>query len=506
MNIAVTSASGQLGSAIVLRPNNGQNEMESYRSNLLYSLILVSLLMGGKLKAQAQPSERITTIASIGDAVMEEIDLALPDELYDGYLFWHQADEIDTDVVDYAMLLDTEGKVVHRWDSDLNGGGHTSYLLESGGLLRTGIRDRGWVKGQPVAATDILQITDKTGKAIWELNAKSININSNKITFHHDMLPMPNGNILVLFYEEISPEEAAAAGWTAGKDKTVWSDGVLEIKPDLKGDSHEVVWYWRFVDHVIQDQDANAANYGVIADHPEKIDGHFPESYMPMNAVRQHLNGLDYHPGMDQIVVSSFIYNEIWVIDHSTTIEEAAGSTGGRRGMGGDLLFRYGNPAAYAMGTEEDRLFQNQHDANWVDEGLPGAGNILVFNNNTGMGAIARVGTNGAAAAVTQEQLKGISNVHEISPTVDDDGRYVIAKAGAFEAEQIWFWENDDFFAPFQGGARRLPNGNTLLTDTVGRRVWEVAPDGGVVVRYKGPAPAFKAFKYSAEQVTDLLE
>ena len=122
------------------------------------------------------------------------------------------------------------------------------------------------------------------------------------------------------------------------------------------------------------------------------------------------------------------------------------------------------------------------------------------------MGAIARVGTIGAAAAVTQEQLKGISNVHEISPIVDDDGRYVTAKAGAFEAEQIWFWENDDFFAPFQGGARRLPNGNTLLTDTVGRRVWEVAPDGDVVVRYKGPAPSFKAFKYSAEQVADLLE
>lgn len=506
MKIAVISTSGQPGSAIVLRPNNDQNEMKSYRFNLLLSLILVSLLMWGKLEAQAQQPERITTIASIGDAVMEEIDLALPDELYQGYLFWHQADELATDVVNYAMLLDTGGKVVHRWDSDLTGGGHTSYLLESGGLLRTGIRDKAWVKGQPVAATDILQITDKSGKAIWELNARDIDINGNKITFHHDMLPMSNGNILVLFYEEISPKAAAASGWTAGKGKTVWSDGVLEIKPDLKEKSYEVVWYWRFIDHMIQDQDTNAANYGVIADHPEKIDGHFPESYMPMNAVRQHLNGLDYNLGRDQILVSSFIYNELWIIDHSTTIEEAAGSTGGQSGKGGDLLFRYGNPAVYAMGTEEDRLCQNQHDANWVDEGLPGAGNILVFNNNTGMGNIARVGNNGAGAAAAQERLKGVSNVHEISPAITDDGGYVIIKAGAFEVEQIWFWENDDFFAPFQGGARRLPNGNTLLTDTVGRRVWEVKVDGKVVVRYKGPAPAFKTFKYSAEQVANLLE
>ncbi|PAY16882.1 alkyl sulfatase or beta-lactamase [Rhodopirellula sp. SM50] len=459
----------------------------------------------GVAETRRRQTKQTTTIASIGEAVMETIDLALPDDLYQGYLFWHQADELATDVVNYAMLLDTEGKVAHRWDTDLTGGGHTSYLLKSGGLLRTGIRDRKYVAGQPVAATDTLQITDTTGQAVWELSAKDIHFNGNKITFHHDFLPLPNGNLLVLIYEEISPREAAAAGWSAGKKKTVWSDGVLEIKPNLEKGSHELVWYWRFIDHLIQDQNAKAANYGVIADHPEKIDGHFPKSYAPMSAVRQHLNSIDYHPGMDQIVVSSFIYNEIWVIDHSTTIEQAAGSAGGRRGKGGDLLFRYGNPAAYARGAEKDRLFQNQHDANWVDEGLPGAGNLLVFNNNTGMGGIARVGTGGAAAAAAQQQLEGISNVHEISPAVDH-GRYVLGQPGAFEAKQIWFWEHKDFFAPFQGGARRLPNGNTLLTDTVGRRVWEVAPDGDVVVRYKGPAPAFKTFKYSAEQVANLLE
>ncbi|QDU35855.1 Arylsulfotransferase (ASST) [Maioricimonas rarisocia] len=436
---------------------------------------------------------------------MEEVDLALPDELSPGYLFWHQADELATDVVNYAMLLDVDGKIVHRWDTDLNGGGHTSYLLNSGGLLRTGIRDRRYVAGQPVAATDTLQITDRTGKAIWEVSAEEIDFNGHRITFHHDMAPMPNGNILVLIYEEISPKEAAAAGWKAGKGETVWSDGVLEIEPDLEKKSFEIVWYWRFIDHLIQDQDANAATYGVIAEHPEKIDGNFPESYAPMNAVRQHLNSLDYHPVLDQVVVSSFIYNEIWVIDHSTTTAQAAGSAGGRRGMGGDLLFRYGNPAAYGRGSEKDRLFQNQHDANWIAEGLPGAGNILVFNNNTGVGGITRAGTGRAAAAAIQEQLKGISNVHEIRPTVDDGG-YVLGKTGTFEAKQIWFWKNDDFFAPFQGGARRLPNGNTLLTDTVGRRVWEVAPDGDVVIRYKGPAPAFKAFKYSADRVAELLE
>jgi hypothetical protein len=130
----------------------------------------------------------------------------------------------------------------------------------------------------------------------------------------------------------------------------------------------------------------------------------------------------------------------------------------------------------------------------------------LVFNNNTDTSGMARVGAGGAAAAVAQQKLKGISNVHELKPMIDDDGHYVTGKAGTCETKQVWFWEHEGFFAPFQGGARRLPNGNTLLTDTVGRRVWEVAADGDVVVRYKGPARNFKAFKYSAAQVAKLLD
>lgn len=479
-----------------------------HRSQALSALLLFALSFSvPKLEAQSQKREVISKIPAIGEVVMEEIDVAKPGQLQSGYLFWHQADELATDVQNVALLIDAEGKVVHRWDTDLTGGGHTSYLLKSGGLLRTGIKDRSFVKGQPVAATDTMQITDKTGRAIWELNARDIRLskNKNKITFHHDMCPMPNGNFLVLIYEQIAPEEAKPNGWFAGEGKPVWSDGILEIRPDLEDGGHEVVWAWRFIDHMIQDKNAKAANFDVIADHPEKIDGHFPKSYAPMNTVRQHLNSIDYHPGRDQIVVSSFIYNEIWVIDHSTTMAEAAGSSGGQHGKGGDLLFRYGNPAAYGKGTQADRIFQNQHDTSWIDEGLPGAGNLLVFNNNTGSEAVSRVDLSGGGAAAVQEELEGISHVHEIRPK-EKEGSYLKGKTGTFEAERIWFWKHEDFFAPFQGGARRLPNGNTLLTDTVGKRVWEVAPDGDVVVRYNGPAPSFKSFKYTAEQVADLLE
>ena len=316
---------------------------------------------------------------------------------------------------------------------------------------------------------------------------------------------MPNGNILVVIYEEISPEDAVGIGWNAGNGEKVWSDGVIEIKPDLKNGSYELVWRWRFANHIIQDVDQAAPNYGVVAEHSERIDAHFPTNYSPMNIVRQHINGIDYNPELDQILLSSFIYNEIWIIDHSTTIEEARGSTGGRRGKGGDLLFRYGNPAAYNAGAEKDRIFLKQHDANWIDRGLPGAGNILVMNNNTEFSpAMLGPGFQGGAAAVAQEQLKGVSNVHEIRPTMRQQGSYVVEN-GQYNAEKIWFWEDPAFFAPFQGGARRLPNGNTLLSNTVARTVVEVNAGGKMVARYAGPAPTFKSFKFSRERVADLL-
>ena len=94
-----------------------------------------------------------------------------------------------------------------------------------------------------------------------------------------------------------------------------------------------------------------------------------------------HFNSVDYNPELDQIVVSPREFGELWVIDRSTTIEEAAGRTGGNSGKGGSLLYRWGNPAAYKSGSRADQKLFYQHDPKWIPPGLPGAGNILVFNN-----------------------------------------------------------------------------------------------------------------------------
>ena len=86
-----------------------------------------------------------------------------------------------------------------------------------------------------------------------------------------------------------------------------------------------------------------------------------------------HTNAIAYHPGLDQIAISVRSFHEIWILDHSTTTEEAASHRGGRSGKGGDLLYRYGNPQAYRAGTAQDQRFFGQHDVRWIPPGSPGA-------------------------------------------------------------------------------------------------------------------------------------
>jgi hypothetical protein len=241
--------------------------------------------------------------------------------------------------------------------------------------------------------------------------------------------------------------------------------------------------------HLVQEFDPGKANYGVVADHPELFNinlVHYRASTGEITKDWTHVNAIDYNAELDQILLSSNHFSEIWIIDHSTTPLESTGHSGGRYGKGGDFLYRWGNPENYARGTTDDRTLFNQHDVQWIDAGLPGAGHVLVFNNGD----------------MTQRPY---STVVELALPLNEDSSYSITGDQAYGPTELAWEYNPEpperFFSFFISGAQRLENGNTLVNQGAGAKLREVTRSGEIVWEYEyanGDAPhmLFRANKY----------
>ncbi len=361
-----------------------------------------------------------------------------------------------------TYLMDNAGRVVRRWKSDYEPG-QSVYLLPNGHLLHCCFtKAPGFIGGGEGGR---LEEFDWDGNLVWEFT-----YSDDRHLSHHDIEPLPNGNILLLAVEKRTAEECAAAGIDPSllRDGVLYPDTVIEVEKTGRSGG-KIVWEWRVWDHLVQDRDPTKANYGDPAEHPGRMDVG-ARGGRPFPAFMNHMNSIDYHPEFDQILLSVRGSHEVWVIDHSTTTEEAAGRSGGRQGKGGDLLYRWGNPVQYRAGTERDQALFDQHDARWIDPGLPGAGNILIFNNGN---------------------ARGYSSVVEIEPPVDRKGRYARAAGRAFGPERlVWEYaakERKSFYSEAISGAARLPGGTTLICDGVHGLFFEVTPKGETVWEYVNP-------------------
>jgi hypothetical protein len=165
-------------------------------------------------------------------------------------------------------------------------------------------------------------------------------------------------------------------------------------------------------------------------------------------------------------------FNELWVIDHSTTTEEAASHEGGERGRGGDILYRWGNPAAYGRGNRRDMLLYGQHDVQWIDDELPGEGNLLIFNNG---------GRDGREHSTVDELVVPLNK--DAVYTIEEDSAYGPVKAHWTYGDK----ESERFSSGFISGAQRLMNGNTLICSGADGRLFEVTAENEIVWEYINP-------------------
>jgi len=391
------------------------------------------------------------------------------DESFEGYTLFAPMWDTET------YLIDNDGDVVCTWRSTYTDT-QASYLLENGNLIRTSLASSPIFAG---GAQGRIEMFNTKGSKIWNFE-----YSSNQYNQHHDVEILPNGNILLIAWELKSKQEAIAAGKNPNQlnGNEFWPDHVIEVEPIGSSDAN-IVWEWHVWDHLIQDYDPSKANYGDVSDHPELIDINFGGNRADWN----HINSVDYNEEFDQILLSVHEFNEIWIIDHSTTTEVAAGHAGGRYGKGGDLLYRWGNPEAYRQGIKDDRKYFGQHDGQWIEEGCPGEGNILVFNNG-GSRPDGRY-----------------SSVDEIIPPVDENGFYEYSPGTAYgPEEQTWIYTMPnprDMFSQTCSSSQRLPNGNTLICSANQGMFLEVTKEKEIVWSYDNPYPLLNPRKIVTEAI-----
>jgi hypothetical protein len=358
-----------------------------------------------------------------------------------------------------TYLIDNCGRVINSWESEFFPG-NTAYLLPNGNLLRAKRLPNEVITGGGGGGG--VELFDWDSNLLW-----TFELNNDSLRLHHDIAPLPNGNVLMIVWELRTEEEALQAGRNPSlipTEKVIWSEQILEVKP-IPPASHEIVWKWSLWDHLIQDFDNTKPAFGIVSDHPERVDINYLSQVIPDWI---HANSIDYHESLDQIIISSPFFNEFWIIDHSTTTAEAATHEGGVSNKGGDLLYRWGNPLTYKRGTASDQRLFGQHDVHWIEDG-PHSGKVILFNNNKG--------TNFSSVEILDLPLNSTA-------TYDLNGQAY----GPEEPDLIYTaTPKEDFFSQIMAGAQALPNGNLLICSSRQGIFFEVTPANEQVWLYKSP-------------------
>ncbi len=342
-----------------------------------------------------------------------------------------------------VYLLDNCGEYVNKWDLDVRPG-LMAYLMDDGSLLRTERITSNFNAGGNAGRVSKY---DWDGNLTWRYDISGDNFQS-----HHDVAVLPNGNILAIVWEAFTKKEVILMGRDPMlTDDELWLEKIVELKP-ISNTEAEEVWSWHLADHLVQEFDSSLINYGIVSEHPEKMNlnfnggGSFP---LGGNQDWVHFNGIDYNEDLDQIILSSRHFSEVWIIDHSTTTEEAATNMGGNSGKGGDLLYRWGNPRTYNRGENGDQQFYLQHDATWIKIGDEQEWGFSVYNNGTG-----RPGPD-------------FSQVDLVKLPILPDNTYEINDSLPFGPLEpsltINQFDGNTFFNTNISGSELLPNGNALI-------------------------------------------
>lgn len=378
-----------------------------------------------------------------------------PDKTWNGYTLF------DTSEEQGAVLIDMNGHTLRQWKR-ISAAPGPARILPGGYIMG------GDVPRKPHQESIALLELDWDGKEVWRFDHnEQVQTEDGKTIWaarqHHDwqregspvgyyapgQVPaVRNGRTLILTHTNLTKPEIT--------DKPLEDDRIIEVSWDGK-----ILWQWRASDHVDElgfSEDARNAIHRSLALNKARGSAewlHINElSYVGPN---QWYDAGDQRFNPENVLFSSRNANIIGIIDRS-----------------GAIIWRLGPDYRQTKAQAELGQMIGQHDPHIIPKGLPGAGNLLVFDNGGGAG----YGPGNPAAPTGVNSLSRFnSRVLEINPvTLEKVWEYSISGPEQFR-----------FFSNYVSAAQRLPNGNTMVTEGADGRIFELTPEKEIVWEYVSP-------------------
>lgn len=350
-----------------------------------------------------------------------------------------------------TRLVDMNGHEVHHWDK----WGFPSEILDpaltggkKGDVLVQFSNGTGGQFGSIFLNKTIAEL-DWNGRTVWEWGEQAPGGAARQ---NHDWDRLPNGNTLIVAtVDRIIPSLS---------HKSVGDQVLYEIAP--KGN---IVWKWDVADHI---SEFGISPEGIALLRASLANGDKSHGFLTINDMQpigpnKWFDAGDARFAPENIVIDSRQASFIAIIDKKS----------------GKIVWRVGPDYASTRGADLRPTLaldvprpidqtSGQHDAHIIPKGLPGAGDLLVFDNE-------------GASGFPSTRLSDIvgSRVLEINPVTK---QIVWQYTGLDSDAPLW-----SFDSTFISSATRLPNGNTLIDEGMNGRIFQVTPKGEIVWEYVNP-------------------
>lgn len=305
------------------------------------------------------------------------------------------------------LLVDMKGEVVHKWDI----GTERARLLENGNIV--------------VMQLNNAREYDWEGKLVWEYTLPVGPGEGRGYPtpglLHHDMQRLPNGNTIFLYHDLVPAEYRQLCNHPERREAEIIGDCVCEVNK-----AGEIIWEWHNYKHLdLNDQPEGAPPDDIDWTHMNTV------TILPLN--KWYMQGhQEFKPG--NVLVCSRHLDKIYIIDKDTK----------------EIVWSYSGKYLWGLARP--------HEPYMIKPGMPGAGNILIFDNGSEKKHRAKMET---------------SVVLEINPV---------------SKQIVWMYDNgSDFYSAIQGTQQRMPNGNTLICESTQGRIFEVTYAGEIVWEYVMP-------------------